>query len=47
MVMFYNCPGTAEQWIKEGKNAVNRAQLSCHGFATNAAPPPGRSVRIA
>jgi hypothetical protein len=29
-------PGTAEQWIKEGKNAVTWARLSCHRFAANA-----------
>ena len=33
---FYNHRGTAEQWIKEGKNAVIRTRLSCHRFAANA-----------
>jgi hypothetical protein len=32
---FYNGRGTAEQWIKEGKNALNWARLSCHRFVAN------------
>ncbi|MGB8412166.1 MAG: transposase [Candidatus Binatus sp.] len=32
MVRFYNKRGTAEQWIKEGKQAVNMTRLSCHRF---------------
>ena len=36
VVHFYNQRGTAEQWIKEGKNAVKWTRLSCHGFADNA-----------
>jgi len=32
---FYNGRGTAEQWIKEGKNAVKWTRLSCHDFADN------------
>ena len=36
VVMFYNQRGTAEQWIKEGKNAVTWTRLSCHRFAANA-----------
>jgi Transposase DDE domain group 1 len=35
-VHFYNQRGTAEQWIKEGKNAVKWTRLSCHDFADNA-----------
>ena len=35
VVRFYNQRGTAEQWIKEGKNAVNWTRLSCHDFADN------------
>lgn len=27
--------GTAEQWIKEGKNALNWTRLSCHDFVAN------------
>ncbi len=33
---FYNQRGTAEQHIKEGKNAVIWTRLSCHRFAANA-----------
>jgi len=32
VVKFYNGRGTAEQWIKEGKNAVKWTRLSCHDF---------------
>jgi len=32
---FYNRRGTAEQWIKEGKNAITWTRLSCHGFQDN------------
>ena len=32
---FYNRRGTAEQWIKEGKNAVTWTRLSCHDFVDN------------
>ena len=32
---FYNGRGTAEQWIKEGKNAVKWTRLSCHDFVAN------------
>jgi hypothetical protein len=35
VVRFYNGRGTAEQWIKEGKNALNWTRLSCHDFADN------------
>jgi hypothetical protein len=35
VVRFYNERGTAEQWIKEGKNAVNWTRLSCHDFVDN------------
>ncbi len=34
---FYNGRGTAEQWIKEGKNAVKWTQLSCRSFKDNQA----------
>ena len=34
---FYNQRGTAEQWIREGKNAVTWTRLSCRRFAANAA----------
>ena len=36
VVAFYNQRGTAEQWIKEGKNAVAWTRLSCRRFAANA-----------
>src|ERR671918_1391993 len=32
---FYNGRGTAEQWIKEGKYALNWTRLSCHKFIAN------------
>ncbi|MDP6415841.1 MAG: IS1380 family transposase [Gammaproteobacteria bacterium] len=35
VVRFYNGRGTAEQWIKEGKYALNWTRLSCHGFEAN------------
>jgi hypothetical protein len=35
VVRFYNRRGTAEQWIKEGKNAVKWTRLSCHDFVDN------------
>ncbi len=37
VVRFYNQRGTAEQWIKEGKNAVTWTKLSCRRFQDNAA----------
>jgi Transposase DDE domain group 1 len=36
VVAFYNQRGTAEQHVKEGKNAVTWTRLSCHRFAANA-----------
>ncbi len=36
VVAFYNGRGTAEQWIKEGKNAVKWTRLSCVAFRANA-----------
>ncbi len=33
----YNSRGTAEQYIKEGKNAINWTRLSCHSFRNNEA----------
>ena len=35
VVKFYNGRGTAEQWIKEGKNAVKWTRLSYHDFVDN------------
>lgn len=34
---FYNQRGTAEQWIKEGKNAIRWTRLSCRSMRANAA----------
>lgn len=36
VVAFYNQRGTAEQWIKEGKNAIKWTRLSCRKFRDNA-----------
>ena len=36
VVAFYNHRGTAEQWIKEGKNAIKWTRLSCRKFRNNA-----------
>jgi Transposase DDE domain group 1 len=36
VIGFYNQRGTAEQWIKEGKNAMKWTRLSCCTFAANA-----------
>jgi DDE family transposase len=36
VVAFYNGRGTAEQWIKEGKNAVRWTRLSCRSIKANA-----------
>ena len=36
VVAFYNQRGTAEQHIKEGKNAITWTRLSCTRFAANA-----------
>jgi hypothetical protein len=35
VVRFYNKRGTAEQWIKEGKQAVKMTRLSCQRFRSN------------
>ena len=35
VVHFYNGRGTAGQWIKEGKYALNWTRLSCHRFVAN------------
>src|SRR5271154_6004044 len=35
VVRFYNKRGTAEQWIKESKQAVALTRLSCHRFRAN------------
>jgi hypothetical protein len=35
VVHFYNQRGKAEQWTKEGKQAVKMTRLSCHRFLGN------------
>jgi len=35
LTKFYQGQGTAEQWIKEGKNAINWTRLSCYSFRSN------------
>jgi len=35
VVRFYNKRGTAEQWIRQGKQAVKMMRLSCHRFRAN------------
>ena len=35
VVRFYNKRGTAEQWIKEGRQAVKMTRPSCHRFRAN------------
>jgi hypothetical protein len=35
IVRFYNGRGTCEQWIKEGKHALEWMRLSCHAFKDN------------
>ena len=35
VVAFYNQRGTAEQHIKEGKNAIRWTRLSCQKFRNN------------
>ena len=37
VVRFYNKRGTAEQWIKEGKQATHWTRLSCQRFRANEA----------
>jgi hypothetical protein len=36
VVKFYNGRGTAEQWIREGKQALHWTRLSCRAFRDNA-----------
>jgi hypothetical protein len=36
VVAFYNRRGTAEQWIREGKNAIRWTRLSCRSMRANA-----------
>ena len=39
LVRFHNKCGTAEQWIKEGKQATHWTRLSCHRFRANEVRP--------
>jgi len=39
VVWLYNKGGTAEQWIKEGKQAVKMTRSSCHRFWSNLVLP--------
>ena len=55
VVRFYNKRGTAEQWIKEGKQATHWTRLSCHRFRSQrsavaterAGLQPGQSLAAA
>jgi hypothetical protein len=40
VVRFYNKRGTAERWIKEGRQATHWTRLSCHRFRANEARLP-------
>ena len=35
VAQFYHKRGTAEKWIKEGKQTVKLPRLSCHRFRSN------------
>jgi len=35
LVRYYNKRGTAEQWIKEGRQTTSWTRLSCHRFRSN------------
>ena len=39
VIHFYNQRGKAEEWIKEGKQAVKTTRLSCHRFRGNEVRP--------
>jgi hypothetical protein len=39
VIHFYNQRGKAEQWIKEGKQAVKMTPLSCYRFRGNEVRP--------
>jgi hypothetical protein len=41
-LVVYNKRGTAERWIKEGKQAVKMTWLSCHRFRSNEVRPAER-----
>jgi hypothetical protein len=46
VVRFYNKRGTAEQWIKEGKQAAHWTRLSCHRFRANEVPAATERARL-
>jgi hypothetical protein len=46
VVRFYNKRGTAEQWIKEGKQAAHWTRLSCHRFLALAVSEAHRSTIV-
>ena len=46
VVRFYNKRGTAEQWIKEGKQAAHWTRLSCHRFLALAVSEAHRSTTV-
>ena len=46
VVRFYNKRGTAEQWIKEGKQATHWTRLSCHRFRANEQERLGKPRRL-
>ena len=46
VVRFYNKRGTAEQWIKEGKQAAHWTRLSCHRFRANEGPVAVERARV-
>ena len=45
VVRFYNKRGTAEQWIKEGKQAAHWTRLSCHRLWQQYGQRPGRAAQ--
>jgi hypothetical protein len=46
VVRFYNKEGTAEQWIKEGKQAVAMTRLSCHSLRRQRGAAVAESNRL-
>jgi Transposase DDE domain group 1 len=46
VVRFYNKRGTAEQWIKEGKQATHWTRLSCQRFRANEGAPAAERARL-
>ena len=46
VVDFYNGRGTAEQWIKEGKDAIRWTRLSCRAFTAQRCAPPAPRARL-